>query len=233
MPRILKYKKISSTNSVLKDMINKSPIDFPDTVIISYKQTEGRGRLKRVFSSPEGGLYISLCFKEDEFKYPTATAAVYAMLAIADIGVQTKIKWLNDLYFNNKKVCGILAEKVHSYVIIGIGINITTEKSEFPKEIQNKAISLFPGEKSRLEELRNKLSKSLIENFYQKKPSNIFSLYKENCFTLNTQITVNSFDKTYEAMAIGINQDFELIIKDSENKICTLSTGEIILNQLQ
>jgi len=231
MPRIIKYEKTSSTNSVLKDLINKNPIDFPDTVVISYKQTEGRGRLKRVFSSPEGGLYVSLCFKENSIAFPTATAAVYSMLAIANIGIQTKIKWLNDLYFNNKKVCGILAEKVHSYVIIGIGINITTETSEFPKEIQDKAGSLFPGEKSRLKELRNSLAKSLIDFFYQKNSLNIFSLYKENCFTLNSTITVNSFDKTYEAEVVGINQNFELLIKDSKNQVHTLSTGEIILNQ--
>jgi len=233
MPRILQYEKTTSTNSILKDMINKNPVNFPDTVIIAYQQTEGRGRLNRSFSSPEGGLYISLSLKEGDIPFPTATAAVYSMLSIKDIGIQTKIKWLNDLYFNNKKVCGILAEKVKSYIIIGIGINITTDENEFPQELKNKATSLFPGENQRLEELRNTLSKALIENFYQKKEENIFSLYKKNCFTLNSFITVNSFDKTYTAYAVGINQNFELLIKDSEGQVYPLSTGEIILPQPQ
>jgi len=233
MPRIYTYEKTTSTNSVLKDMINKNPINFPNTVVISYQQTEGRGRLKRVFSSPEGGLYISLSFKEGDIPFPTATAAVYSMLAIKAIGIQTKIKWLNDLYFKGKKVSGILAEKVKSYIIVGIGINITTKESSFPKELQNKATSLFPGENERLKELRDSLAKNIIENFYQKKEEDIFSLYEENCFTLNSPITVNSFDKTYVAKAIGINHNFELLVKDSQNQVHTLSTGEIILSQPQ
>jgi len=232
MPKILKFEKLESTNTLMKELIQKDGSNFQSTVIISKSQTLGRGRRGRTFSSPEGGLYISMTFQEDEFKYPTATAAVYTMLALKTLKKSVKIKWLNDLYYNNKKVCGILAEKVGHIIIIGIGINLTTRIEEFPLEIQNKAGSLFPGKIEKLPALRDKLTKELIETFYIEKPQDLLSLYRENCFTLNTEVTVNNFKTTYTAKAIGINDNFELLI-EKDNIIRPLSTGEIILNPLQ
>ena len=122
-----------STNNDAKEMIDSSPAD---TLITSEKQTGGRGRQGKSFSSPEGGLYMTLLLR---CGMPITTAvgatscsAVAVSRAIKNVcGIDTGIKWVNDIYAGGKKLCGILTEAVNDYsrgiseyLVIGIGINV-------------------------------------------------------------------------------------------------------------
>ena len=145
------FSEIDSTNTYLKNIASQNAPHA--SVAIAESQTNGRGRLGRSFYSPnKTGVYLSLLYKTSEqitkpalFTAASAVAVSRAVKKLCNIDLQ--IKWVNDLYLAEQKVCGILCEGVPleceglKTIIIGIGVNIFT--TSFPKEIENKAGSLF------------------------------------------------------------------------------------------
>ena len=145
------FDEIDSTNNYLKKLA-KDKFQNNILVIANY-QTNGRGRLGRTFiSDKSNGIYMSLLVRPNisinDAKKITCLTAVSINNAINELtGLNSKIKWVNDIYINNKKVCGILTEAQTSieegiidYVVIGIGINVY--KREFDESIKNIATSL-------------------------------------------------------------------------------------------
>jgi BirA family biotin operon repressor/biotin-[acetyl-CoA-carboxylase] ligase len=140
------YKDIESTNRKAKEL-SVQGVETP-FVVVAATQNAGRGRLGRVFESPEGGVYFSLVLSGKDIVNPdlvTTSASLAVSRAMERLtGIKTDIKWVNDLYFNGKKVCGILCESFTAngkrFSVIGVGINLSTEN--FPDEIKNVAASL-------------------------------------------------------------------------------------------
>ena len=137
-----------STNTLAKELaitaLNRKAL------IVAHSQTAGRGRLGRSFLSPDGsGIYCSLLLPAkgalSDSLGLTCAASVAVMRAIRNqTGLQTQIKWVNDLLLHQKKVCGILTEAVtlgeHSSLVLGIGINL--RPMDFPKELESIATTL-------------------------------------------------------------------------------------------
>ena len=152
--RLHVFKTLESTNLTAKKMaLEGAPAE---TVIISEEQTKGRGRMGRSFYSPaESGIYISFILKPlfDPAKSVLITTAVSVAVcrAIEKVtGISCQIKWVNDVYLGEKKICGILTEAVTDfesghieYIVPGIGINYSTQSSAFPDELAGIAGSLF------------------------------------------------------------------------------------------
>ena len=169
------YDSLISTNKTAKELAENGAKE--GTVIVAKKQTGGRGRLGRSFYSPEGtGLYFSIILrpdfspKENLLITPAAAVAVSTVIeALTDTKAQ--IKWVNDIFINGKKVCGILSEaKLNAkgtteYVILGIGVNLTTPKGGFPKDIELVAGALFNAPQNDTEDtcLKTLLHKGLTE----------------------------------------------------------------------
>ena len=240
---IIIFDTIDSTNTYLKNAV-KTEKFVHGTVVIAYEQTAGRGRLGRTFYSPDKtGLYMSILLDsnkfEDEFsKNPalfTVTAAVAVSRAIqkkADINV--KIKWVNDLYLENKKICGILAEGILnsgkiSKIVLGIGLNLTTV--DFPEELQQKAGSLFGFSEItsafRLE-MAAEIIDSLFEAFNEDKQK-IMSEYKENSCVIGKTVEIITATETYSAKAIDITPNGELVVEKDDSSCVQLNSGEISL----
>lgn len=226
--------KIDSTNSFAKHNCNNS---FPQ-VIIAKKQTGGRGRFGRSFVSKKGGLYLS--YVNDTFGADfnagliTACAAVAVAKAIDEVcGIECGIKWVNDIYINNKKVCGILTEgcfsnnsSVPDRIIIGIGININ--KNFATKEIKDIATSLKRECKTRID--INALAASII-NHLEQNLENIDNLaflenYRKKSIITNKTVTVIQNSESYQAKAIRIEDDCSLtVLVDGVEK--NINFGEI------
>ncbi|MBR5965082.1 MAG: biotin--[Treponema sp.] len=148
---LIHFKTIDSTNAeALRRLAESQNVrELDQTVIASDGQTAGRGRLKRAFYSPaQTGIYFTAIFApENPIDDParlTACAAVAVCRSLKDFfNVEAKIKWVNDVYVDGKKVCGILAEGhlgaagVIDAAAIGIGINIYP--SDFPADIAARA----------------------------------------------------------------------------------------------
>ena len=145
---------INSTNTEAKNLVCKNAAE--NTVVLAEHQTAGKGRMNRKFSSPEGtGIYMSLILKpklsaENAVMITTAAAVAVSQAIESVANVKTGIKWVNDIYIGDKKVCGILAESASSslnsdfkYVILGIGVNVFEPTDGFPDEIKEIAGAIY------------------------------------------------------------------------------------------
>ncbi|MGC2873402.1 biotin--[acetyl-CoA-carboxylase] ligase [Ihubacter sp. mB4P-1] len=233
---------VSSTNNVAKEI---SLTDKP-ALIIANKQTGGRGRLGRSFASPAGtGLYMTIAlhpdFDLDKALYVTMAAAVAVCRAIDSIvGVKAKIKWVNDVFYQNKKICGILTEAQTNFengkidrLVIGIGVNCFP--GSFPEELENIAgclsrtkNSFFRGDLAA--EIYNQLLDILTKDLSAK---TFLREYRTRCFILGKNIIVhpNLSEKGIRAKAIDIDENGGLVVEYLEGRknrqMETLTTGEV------
>ena len=234
------YKTLESTNKTAKEMAVAGAEH--GTVIIADSQTKGRGRYSRSYFSPSGGLYMSIILRPEvlNFENPTsvtAFAAVAVCEAIESISEKTpKIKWVNDVLIDEKKVCGILTEAVTDFesgsldwIVLGIGINVYIKTEDFPDDLQTSATSIFPNEK--MFGVRNKLSAEIINRIlgYDITPreAEIFRKYKNRLAMLGNQVTVIQNKNEYKATVIDIDAVGHLVVKNENGEIITVSSGEI------
>lgn len=225
--------KTDSTNNYAKQ---NADTDLP-LVIIAKKQTGGRGRLGRSFVSKKGGLYLSYVTSSFGNSFNagliTACAAEAVATAIDEIcGINCGIKWVNDIYINGKKVCGILTEgcfsnkEIPDKIIIGIGVNI--EKNFATKEIKDIATSLKRECEAKVD--INLLAASII-NHLEYNLLNIDNLsfienYRKKSIITDKEITVIQNDEKFSATALRIEDDCSLtvLINGTERNI---NFGEI------
>ena len=164
---IIRFPSLASTNDTLISLAKDGAEN--GTVVTAKFQTNGRGTKGRRFFSPEGGLYMSVLLKnvkKDCAPHVTPMAAVAVRQAIIDVcGIETKIKPVNDLYLNGKKVCGILTQALSpggniSFIVVGIGVDLFEPEGGFPEEIKPIAASLI----TEFDEmLMNKLTVNIAE----------------------------------------------------------------------
>ncbi len=230
---VLCFDTIDSTNNKAK-LTSETSNDFPG-LIVARHQTAGRGRLGRAFYSPKDtGLYMSLVLKVkadsliQNLQKTTCCAAVAVAQAIDDLAkTSTKIKWVNDILLNNKKVSGILCElvcdkeNIPKCIIVGVGVNLTT--SNFPEDINGKASSI--GEVD-----PNALCAKIADNIiyeYENIEKNLFmKTYKEKNICLGQQITYEQQGVVHNAKAVDIDKSGSLIVIENNRKK-SLSFGEI------
>lgn len=246
------YKSIDSTNSLLKRYALSG--ETRDMAVISEEQTAGRGRKGRSFFSPKGsGLYMSFLLHPDlplaKAASLTTVAAVAESKAVESVtGMETGIKWVNDIWMRGKKVSGILTEAQTSvesgtleYCIVGIGINVYEPEEGFPEDIKDVAGAVYEKGNKR-ENLKNDLAAALINefmSFYRAMPEKAYlEDYKKRCFCIGRDVTVVTADhKALEsdkdapdrvhAHVLGVNDDCHLHVRYKDGTEAFLSSGEI------
>ncbi|MBR6513894.1 MAG: biotin--[Clostridia bacterium] len=233
------FKELDSTNKYAKVLAKDGAPEF--TVIIADKQTGGYGRMGRSFCSPDSsGLYMSIILRPDievqKCLYITTAAAVAVSEAIEETAnIKTGIKWVNDIFIGNKKVCGILTEAGFTeggrldYAILGIGVNIYTPEGGFPPDIKDIAGSIYGSPKDI--NVRNALAESIIKHF-EVYYGNLLSKphlpsYKQRSIVIGKNIKVVHANGSYPAYALDIDNEFRLTVKDQNNIITALDSGEI------
>ena len=234
------YECVTSTNDIAKEIIQNGC--NKETVIIAKKQTAGRGRRGRSFFSPDAsGVYMSIILRPEVnyelFSLLTPAAAVATAKATECVsGKKIDIKWINDIFLDGKKICGILCEtsfennKVPQNIIVGIGINLCDPQGGFPKEIAEIASSLF-GSSIPNEGITSILCAEIINNL--KKYSDTLSdrtfieEYKSRMFLLGKEINVISPNSRYSAVASDIDDDAHLIVTLPDGSKKVLNAGEI------
>lgn len=143
--KIIHLKSVTSTNDFLKSLAKNGNVSR--AAVIADVQTSGRGSRGRVFESPEGGLYLSYLARLDAFNDDIISLTQWACVAVHDAikrfcGIDCRIKYINDLLIDDKKVCGILTELTGNHLIVGIGINVNTDLSKLSEELRDKTTSL-------------------------------------------------------------------------------------------
>jgi len=216
-----------STNDDLKAAARAGAADY--TVLIAKRQIGGRGREGRRFFS-EGGLYLSvlLPWRDDSAPYLTQIAAVAVARALeSTAGISPTIKWVNDLFVNGKKVCGILAESVmvgdERRTIVGIGVNAGTPESAFPGDLKNIAGSVSCDKNRLAAAILNQLF-ALFDDFSLE---TVRENYRTRCFPSGTRLTVVKGDAEREAIACGLDDKLGLIVEYEDGTRETLISGEV------
>ena len=242
--RVQTYGCVSSTNDIIKELAK----DNAEILVVATEQTAGRGRRGRSFFSPKGtGLYMSILLRPEaspEFSALITTAAAVATARAIEknAGVKADIKWINDVYINGKKACGILCESKLSpensleYIIVGIGINLCHPKDDFPEEIRDIATSVF-GKRTPDEDtvcrLCADIASFLLEYAKDISSRAFLAEYKSRLFMLGKEINVITPTTTYVATATDIDDDAHLIVTLDNGEKRVLSAGEISIRPIK
>ncbi|MEG2000469.1 MAG: biotin--[acetyl-CoA-carboxylase] ligase [Evtepia sp.] len=226
-----------STNSLLKQRAETAAPE--GLVLIAEEQTAGRGRRDHTFFSPSGtGLYMSLLLRPtlpaSDALCITTAAAVAVAEAIEEVsGRDAKIKWVNDIFCDGKKVCGILTEAsidlegggLH-YAILGIGVNVFP--AAFPPELNATSVFTTPSDSF---DLRSRLAASILNHFMREYPNlsqkNYFEAYRSRSLLLGKPITISGATTQQDATALDLDSDFRLKVQYPDGSISYLSSGEV------
>ena len=237
--------EVTSTNALLKDMAAKGALE--GRVLIAKRQTEGRGRLGRNFFSPKNGIYLSILLRPDmdfrEAMLLTTIAAVAVVEAVREVtGRDTGIKWVNDVYLEGRKICGILTEAVTdvesgrlSYAVVGIGVNITKPSEDaFPDELKDIAGFVYDDEEPP-KGVMSRLSAAIVKNYfkyYEKLPEHRFmESYKKYQILINKDIFVITPEGKKKARAYGVDDEARLLVEYEEGGSEALFTGEVSVRE--
>lgn len=240
------YPVVSSTNTILKEMAEQGSPE--GTVIIAEEQTAGKGRMGKSFYSPsKTGIYVSILLRPtisaEDSLFLTTSAAVATARAIEDVCEKTAdIKWVNDIYIDNKKVCGILTEGAFNvetgqldYAIVGIGINICFPENGFPDDIKNIATAVFDKQTDSTNK-RSILIAHLLDYFmeYYKNfnSKQYVDEYINRSMILGREINIIDGDKTIPATAMEIDQKCHLKVQLNDGSNRWLSSGEVSIRVL-
>ena len=236
--RVFSFGQVDSTNSLAKRMITSSEKLAP-ALLVADSQTGGRGRMGRSFFSPsETGIYMSLALDVTDRDISSVTrmtsaAAVAVCRAIADtVGRDPLIKWVNDLYLDGKKVCGILAESFFAgdkrIAVVGVGINLSTE--DFPEEIRNIAGSL-----GKDTSLRKALTVAVATQLFdildtvKNGDASYMEEYRKRSLVLGKAVDFTADGVTRTGVAVAVEADGALRVLLSDGSERVLSSGEISL----
>ena len=231
------FRTVDSTNNICKEKANQGEKD--GYVAVASSQSSGRGRKGRTFYSPaDTGVYVSIMLKPEGFHGAgivslttmTAVAICKAIESLTD--KKACIKWVNDIYVDGRKVCGILSEASYNLedaklecVVVGIGINLYPPKNGFPGALAETAGSILdqPGQLS-----RNQLVAEVLNNFmelYGKNDMSYVEEYRKRSFVIGKEIDVISPKMTKKATALSINDDCSLRVRYEDGTEENLSSG--------
>lgn len=238
--RIYVYPSLESTNKTAKEMAISDA--GHGTIIIADRQTAGKGRYGRdFFSPPLSGIYISFILRSEQLRLNeptlvTSFAAVSVCEAIEAISEKKpQIKWVNDIFLDGKKICGILTEAVTDYesgnipwIVAGIGINFSTSATAFPEELREIAGAVFT--RGNPPVTRNRLAAEVVNRIMDpENQSDLTDRYKKRLMMLGKTVLVTGAGVTepYEATAVDIDGAGRLVVKKDNGETLSLSSGEI------
>jgi len=243
---IMYVEQIDSTNREAKQLaLSGAP---HGTVVVAGEQTSGRGRQGRVFFSPHGtGIYMSLILRLDVPSTLalriTALAAVAVCRAIEQYSSRiAAIKWVNDVYLDGLKVCGILTEGISGFesgriesIVVGIGVNFAPPAEGFPQEISGIATSLFP-QITPTGITRNHVCAAIIDQFFALLPHlqspEIIDEYRNRSIVIGRRVKVIRLENEYEADVEDITDNGSLSVRLDDGSTEFLSSGEISLRPI-
>lgn len=236
------FDSTDSTNTQAKEFIKNNPNETcHGKIFLAEHQTAGRGRLGKKFYSPnKTGIYASIIIDAQKISLPSHLITPAAAVAVTrmlqnHLNLPSKIKWVNDIFINKKKVCGILTEGIFhdgllKNIIIGIGLNVSTSFEQNPENLQNIATSLCSLDNTQNLD-RNIVFAHLLNEVFiaiNSSQSEIMTEYKEKSLVLNRTIQVIEKDSSYPAEVLDITPEGHLIIQRKDSNITQeLLSGEI------
>lgn len=241
---IIYFDEVGSTNNEAKSLAREGAKE--GTLVVADKQTSGKGRLGRIWTSPAGeGIWMSLILRPSILPSKACELTLIAGVDMCDAirkvtGLEAKIKWPNDIVVNGKKVCGILTEMSAQvegieFVVIGIGVNVNMEA--FSEDLPYASSLAIEGGK---EFSRKKIIAAFLERFekdydtYTKASDLLFikERYEENCITLGKTVKLIARGEETIAKALSIDKEGALVVRLEDGSIKEVTTGEVSVRGL-
>ena len=234
------FDTIDSTNIKAKEL---AMCKAEGTVVISEEQTLGRGRMGRNWISPKGkGIWMSLILKPKigpmKVAKITQIGAAAVNLALNDLGIQSFVKWPNDIVINGKKVCGILTEmscelNMINYVVMGIGINVNLDKEDFQDEVSKVGTSLkvetgkFVDRKKLLGVFLNRFEELYIPFVEEDNFKDTLNVCRENSILIGKEVKIIRGDEEKKGKVLDIDEEGELVVSYEDGRIENVLSGEV------
>lgn len=236
---------VDSTNTRLKAAAAAGA--STGSVLIAEEQTGGRGTHGRAFQSPRGeGLYLSVLLRPrltrlEDLLTLTGWVGVAARDGVERAsGAPVRIKWLNDLYLNGRKLCGILTELSFlgesgepDYVVAGMGVNMSQTAETFRAQglgdiATSLALEGFPVEPNRLAVCLLTALDQLVRDFPDKRADYLDS-YRAHCVTLGRRVSFETADGLKTGTASGVDGQFALLAAGDDGRDYTVSSGTVTM----
>ena len=235
-PRTVAYRLTDSTNKqALAFAASERPTE--PVLFIASEQTAGRGRLGRSFSSPEGGIYMTVLTPAPEGGDLVALTT-YAVTAVCRAleeltPLSPRIKWVNDVYIGERKLSGILAQGAVdpedgriTHIAMGIGLNVRGK--ELAPEIEDIATTLErEGCSIERAALASRIAEIYLSDIDKAGSPEVIEEYRRRSMLIGAQITVIKPNESYPARVLGIGDACELIIEREDGEREHLSTGDV------
>lgn len=239
---IMVLNAIDSTNTQAKKLVmDKAP---HGTIVLAEEQTAGRGRYGKSFFSPRGaGLYMSLVLKpklglQDPQMITVATAVAVCRAIEKLTDKKPQIKWVNDVYLDGKKICGILSEGVTDFesgsiesIVVGVGVDCTTSEEIIPEELRGIIGSLGAEDVSR-NRLAAEIAAGILDSFENLGDREIIDEYRKRSLMFGREISFMRGNEKLCAKVTGINDAGGLLVRLNSGEDLVLSSGEVTIGSL-
>ena len=212
---------IDSTQNYLRELLLS---DESDLVVYSDTQHSGRGRHGRKWEAPSGGLWFSFDLDYNDFGdiFTIAIGVAVREICAANYECEVKIKWPNDIIVNNKKVGGIICERLEEKIIVGIGLNTNLESVECEN---SDTFFNITGQKVDNNKIMQSIVKKCKELIYEKS-IDVVKVFRENMAFRDKKCFISVLGK--EAKILDITDDGHLLVEEN-NEIHEVFMGEISL----
>lgn len=239
------FAEVASTNDIAKLLAADG---VPEgTLVVADRQTAGRGRRGRAWTSPNGGLWLSVVLRPSvppaEVALLTTVTAVAVARTLASTGLAPAIKWPNDILLTGRKVTGILVElnaeaDMVRWAVVGIGLNATVDVAEFPPETRQIATSVqaemgHPVRKVQLlQQLLTTFDQTYAEWLEQGQAAILNDARRYSC-TLGRQVRVSQGSDWVEGLALDLAEDGSLFLRLLDGQIRRLTAGDVSLRPVE
>lgn len=227
--KIQHFSEIDSTSLYAKRLITQN--QTPPQLILADHQTNGQGRVGKTFYSPnQTGLYMTFVFPMERITCDDVTprTALAVSNAVDKVfSIKSGVKWVNDIYYLNRKISGILVQRVSEYALIGVGINVEKPK-RIPSDLKNRFGYLTDHVKSNeyenlVREIYFQLNKS-----YRMTKNEVLTQYRERCIHIGQEVILEYNGEESNGVCVGITDEFHLSV-DHAGTVKEYSSGYMTL----
>ena len=219
------YDAVESTNETVKELLEG---DVPEGLVVwADRQAAGKGRHGRAWSSPPGGLYLSILLrpKEVHAQILGLLAGMPLVKTLRHFGVFAVLKWPNDAEFQGRKLAGILSEGVYRrdvyHVVLGVGINTNLDLERLPPDVQKRAtslkreVNLFVANEECLEYFLEQMDD--VYSRYRNTPANLMMKeYRGACATVGKRVVAETPKGKVRGKAYDVSPTGSLLVMDDE-----------------
>ena len=230
------HAEVSSTMDEAVVLARSGCPDF--TVVVAERQTKGRGRMERIWISGDGGLYFTIVVRPD---LPLQQAHLVNLAAGVEInhllrasyGIESWLKWPNDILVDNKKICGCLSQmhiegEVIEYLSVGIGLNVNNTTAD----VEQAAISMkeILGHAVDRKDILLRFIDRFEERMESFNPTALIEEWKTYNDTIGREVTIRTRKNTFEGKAVEVDSQGGLVIENDAGEYETVIYGDCFYN---